>query len=251
MLKSQKQNKILFYFFSLFILIYCKPAFCNNYESQLQQADSLFRVKKFTQAFDIYENLHASGVSTPSMYLKMAYIKEGLGEISNAMFYLNQYYYSTFNKRALKKMEILAGEYQLSGYEYEDFEFFRNLILKNRTWINIFILAVCLLLLANIIYSKRSARPVRNSAITLAVFVCLFIVYNNFPIVPDYAITTADEAFVMRNPSSAADPITTTNKGDKLKVVKADHIWVKVEYNEQVGYIRGHHLLMIPGKRAF
>lgn len=252
MFKSQKQNKILLYFFFLTFLTIWEPAFCENPESQLQEADSLFKVKKFTQAFTIYENLHYQGISTPSMYLKMAFIKEGLEDISNAMYYLNQYYYSTFDKRALKKMEMLAEEHHLAGYEYEDFEFFQNLLLKNRSWINALLILVSVLLFAFILYRRFSTQAnVRNLAITLSLVTGLFIVFNNFSIVPDYAIISVEEAFVMKAPSAGAPPLTTLKKGNKLRVAKSGDMWVKVEYNDMTGYIRNHNLLVIPAEKSF
>jgi hypothetical protein len=52
------------------------------------------------------------------MLLKMAFVKEGLGDYSNALYYLNLYYLKTYDKKVLKKMENLAERYhKLEGYE--------------------------------------------------------------------------------------------------------------------------------------
>ena len=48
--------------------------------------DSLFQAKRYTQSFDLYhEILFSYKKASPGMLLKMAYIKEGLGNYSEAL----------------------------------------------------------------------------------------------------------------------------------------------------------------------
>ena len=79
------------------------------------------------------------------MLLKMAFIKEGLGDYTNALYYLNLYYLKTYNKRVLKKMENLAEQNKLSGYNYDDVEFFLNIYHKFQFQIDLLILTLILL----------------------------------------------------------------------------------------------------------
>ena len=61
------------------------------------------------------------------MLLKIAYIKEGLGDITSAQYYLNEYYLATSNEQALQKMEDLAEANDLKGYQHNDITFFFNI----------------------------------------------------------------------------------------------------------------------------
>ncbi|MBK7650109.1 MAG: hypothetical protein IPJ20_04215 [Flammeovirgaceae bacterium] len=55
--------------------------------------------------------LYESGRYTPAMLLKMAYIQEGLGRISQSIYYLQLYYKATNDEQALSKIEELATKH--------------------------------------------------------------------------------------------------------------------------------------------
>ena len=84
---------------------------------QFAYADSLFKVKQYTQSLKIYEEVLASRQYSPSMLLKMAYIHEGLGNVSQGLYYLNLYYQATGDHQTLLKMQELAVKNRLEGYE--------------------------------------------------------------------------------------------------------------------------------------
>lgn len=252
MFKSQKQKKDLSYFFLFFILMCCHSVFCIDNDSHLREADSLFTAKKFTQAFSIYEQLHREGLSSPAMYLKMAYIREGLGDVSSAMLYLHHYYYSTFNKKALRKMELMANEHRLSGYEFDDKELFLNIFLKNKDRVSLVMLAVCMTLLVWTLYRKYQVKkPHRDIAVVFAAVTLVLVLFQNAPLMPGFAIVKNEQAIVMEEPSVGADLVERLKKGNKVKVVEANEAWVKVEINDRQGYIRDHNLLILPGGKHY
>jgi len=74
----------------------------------LNKADSLFTAHKFTQSFELFDSIYRHKKASPAMLLKMAYIKEGLGDFTLAQYYLNEYYLATNNDLALTKMEKLS-----------------------------------------------------------------------------------------------------------------------------------------------
>ena len=89
-------------------------------EDILKKGDSLYSGRKYTQAFEVYQSLHAGGQYSPTMLLKMAYIQEGLGHLGESMYYLNLYFLATDDAQALKKMEELAQKNNLEGYETDE-----------------------------------------------------------------------------------------------------------------------------------
>ena len=97
---------------------------------RLQQADSLYIDKKYTQSLEHYKTILSQDQYTPAMLLKMAYIEEGLNHIGPALYYLNLYYVVSNDKTVLTKMEELATRYNLEGYENSDadqaFTFYRD-----------------------------------------------------------------------------------------------------------------------------
>src|SRR5688500_4150311 len=84
---------------------------------RLNQADSLFVDKKYTQSLDHYRTILAQNEYSPAMLLKMAYIEEGLNRVGQALYYLNLYYLASNDKTVITKMEELAARYNLQGYE--------------------------------------------------------------------------------------------------------------------------------------
>jgi hypothetical protein len=73
-----------------------KPSWGQMPEERLQRADSLFEQREYTEAFSLYNTLLATDrVCSPAMLMKMAYIQEGLGDYSEALYYLNQYFLIT------------------------------------------------------------------------------------------------------------------------------------------------------------
>jgi hypothetical protein len=146
MIKSQNRKSKLFAIFFIAYISVSFSSFCDAPKERLLLADSLFAQKKYTQSFELYHDIQKSDKKTSSaMLLKMAFIKEGLGDYTNALYYLNLYYLKTYNKRVLKKMENLAEQNKLAGYNYDDAEFFLNLYHQYQLQIDLLLTALILL----------------------------------------------------------------------------------------------------------
>src|SRR5689334_23575886 len=91
----------------LFVLISGSSAYAANEESLLQKADSLYEKRKFTDAQEIYLDLYHQGYSSPATLLKMAFVYEGLGQTTEALFYLTEYFNKTEDGKAYEKIQIL------------------------------------------------------------------------------------------------------------------------------------------------
>ncbi|MGB3465691.1 MAG: hypothetical protein WBA74_10490, partial [Cyclobacteriaceae bacterium] len=78
------KNFQLFFFFSFCALSHSVLA---DPGDRLTTADSLFQAKKYTESFELYEQIIVEDMAySPAMLLKMAFIKEGLGDYSNALY---------------------------------------------------------------------------------------------------------------------------------------------------------------------
>src|SRR5277367_2596703 len=87
---------------------------------KIKTADSLFRVKQYTQSMELYQSLFIEKKYTSAMLLKMAFIQEGLGKIGPTLYYLKLYYLASDDEQALHKMEELAGKFKLNGYSFSE-----------------------------------------------------------------------------------------------------------------------------------
>jgi hypothetical protein len=225
------------FFILIVVLIGSKALFANN---PISLADSLFVQKKYTESFEIYKGLlEEDRVASAAMLLKMAFIKEGLGGYSDALYYLNLYYLQTADKKVLSKMDELAKKKDIKGYEFSDFEFVQTLFFKYYMPITMILTSMAILLLALSFYlkTKKNIRPVFPSFFMVIVLAILFYVLN---FGRDYkkAIINQSNTYLMSGPSAGAEVIKIISKGNRLKTINQQDVWTKVEFENQIGYIK-------------
>lgn len=216
-------------------------------DSALQQADSLFEAKKFTESFDIYQHLlEQERLVSPAMLLKMAFIREGLGDYTNALYYLNLYYLQTADKKALTKMEELAKKKDLQGYTFNDLDFIKTVFFKYFNYIIWTLLALSALLMAIMVYRKNklNERPVVTGVLTVVVLALLFYTIN---FGRDYkkAIITKNNTYLMDGPSAGADVIAIVGKGHRLPIYGQKDVWAKTEWKGEKVYIKADKIKRI------
>ncbi|MAJ51032.1 MAG: hypothetical protein CMB82_05385 [Flammeovirgaceae bacterium] len=212
---------------------------------KLFEADSLFRSKKYTESKSIFSEITATGKASPALLLKLSYIDEGLGDYVQALFHLNSYYTMTSNEKALDKMRSIAEKKDLVGYEYSDYDFFRNLLIEFKGEIEIS-LCVILLLLTFLSFRKKQAmksfRPIIYVQIT---FIFILGLLGNNMLEYDQAIINADNVILMSAPSAGAEPVEIIDKGHLIKVLSRHDTWVKILWYNQEVFVKTQKLLFI------
>lgn len=232
-------KKITALFFSLILIL----AFNAKSESIIQ-ADSLFNEKKYTESFDIYKQiLEDNRQASPSMLLKMAYIKEGLGGFSDALYYLNLYYLKTADRKVLDKMEELANKKNVRGYTFSDFEFIQTVFYKYYNNIILSLLSIAILCLAGV-YHLKIKRQVNPGLPAIGMVLTLGVLFYILNFGKDYnrAITKQTNTYLMTGPSAAAEVIQIIGKGNRLKTLGQTDIWTRVEFDSKIGFIRSDKL---------
>jgi len=206
----------------------------------LKIADSLFNQKKYTESYDIYVGIMEEHQQrSPSMLLKMAFIKEGLGDYSNALFYLNQYYLITSNKQVLKKMEEVAESYDLKGYTYTDADFFLTYYYNYLTQINLVVLALALFLFIVIYYKKkRTGNRPTLAGISYVITLGLFFFLINYGGQYNKGIILESNSYLMSGPSAGSDVIEVVKKGHKVDILGKEDVWVKIRWDDKVAYLK-------------
>lgn len=213
--------------------------------SDLNQADSLFEAKKYTEALEVYENIFQNAQASPSMLLKMAFIQEGLENYVDALYYLNLYYERSGNKKALVKMQEIAAANELEGYEFTDQDYILNILSKNKLLIQIALLTLALLLMGYIIRKFQQQESARLPLIFQVLIIVILFVFNNETFATERAIVLNDHTLLRSAPSAAAEPLETIEKGHRVRVLEQSEVWVKIEWNDQSAYLRKGRIRLI------
>lgn len=242
---SKIQNPNLVFKTSLFVVLLTISitGFGSDSKRQLGYADSLFEAKKYTESFEVYEAVLEQGDYTSRMLLKMAFIREGLGDVSGALYFLNQYYNQTSDKKVLGKLEEIARDNQLVGYEFNDADFFINIFRQFRIQFIVSIGAVALFLFG-LVYSKNrkyGKTPIPTGiALTISLLLLFYIV--NYGVAFDKGIIVDPQTYLMTGPSGGADVIGIIEKGHRVDIIGVEGIWVKIRWDGQEVYIRDNKI---------
>ncbi|MEP5613098.1 MAG: SH3 domain-containing protein [Cyclobacteriaceae bacterium] len=209
------------------------------------QADSLFAQQKYTEAFQVYESVFQAGQFSESMLLKMAFIKDGLGNYVDALYYLDLYYKNSADKSVVGKIEEISQEMNLTGYSYNDSHFFMAMINKYRGQIILALLAVALFLTVYT-YKKRqlNEKPITASVFQLLTLTAL-LVLSNGAYEGTYGIISQNSTLLRNGPSAGAEPVMMIDKGHKVTVIDRSEVWTKIDWDGEEVFLRNGKIKII------
>lgn len=227
----------------LFILVFDPILKGQNLQNKLNTADKLYKQKQFTESFELYQEILNENKYTPQMLLKMAFIKEGLDQYAEALYYLDLYYQITYEKKILQKMEEIARAHNLVGYAYNDISFFENTFMLYGDIITVTLLGVCFLFFLGFIYHYRRTKQIIHYSLLFMLLGILIVGYlNNFFGYNDYAIISKPQTFIMSGPSSGAEVVDIVDKGHKVKVLGNQSIWTAIQWQGNRYFVRNDKL---------
>lgn len=235
-----------FYYISVVLLAIF--SFSNKIISKnlsLDKADSLFNLKIYTEAKLIYDSLYfKESLYSESMLLKMALIEEGLENYEKSIYYLSQYQSINNNESSEIKIQKIANNYDLKGYEKNDFDYLQNILKENRIIIIYSLLLLILLIFIINIYRILKSKKAPTLLPTFYVISILFLLIININL-PKSGIVYFENTFIMEKPSSGSNLYQIVKKGDKLKIIGEESVWYKIKINETEKYIRKKNIKII------
>ena len=218
---------------------------CAQNESQLlEKADSLYDKKKYAEAQQMYYQLFEKGYFTSASLLKMAFVYEGLDDIPKALFFLSQYYNKTGDAKAYDKIMVLSNAQNLKGYEISDLDRILMWVGKRSGFIvaSLLLTALVTLILAFVGRSRRSGgMQISFGVLTCFVIILLGAVLNFGQPVQKGVISRP--AYLMTGPSAGANLLTVIDGGNQVPILGTQDVWVKINWNEKVGYVKRSDLL--------
>ena len=211
----------------------------------LNKADSLFNLQIYTEAKLIYDSLYyKENLYSESMLLKMALIEEGLENYEKSIYYLSQYQSINNNESSEIKIKKIANNYDLEGYEKNDFDYLQNILKENRIIIIYSLLLLILLIFIINIYRILKSKKAPTLVLTFYIISILFLLIININL-PKSGIVYFENTFIMEKPSSGSDLYQIVKKGDRLKIIGEESVWYKIKINETEKYIRKKNIKII------
>lgn len=229
-------------------LLIGQPSFAQELSAPQQTADSLFSAHQYMQAFQAYEAiLHQSDLYSPSMLLKMAYIKEGQRDFTGAMYFLHLYYAKQPSRSVLRKMEELAQSHGLIGYEYNDLKFFSTQFQKHYTKL-LELMMIAAVMTATVLLLRRwkGRKVTRPTMAAYGGFLLFILFYLNFLSLGQEGIVRNDQVAVMSAPSAGASWLATASQGHKVRILGEQDTWYRIKWNGTRAYVRKNNLLPLP-----
>ena len=206
-------------------------------------ADSLFKLKKYTDAKILYDDLYFSHhQQSDDLLIKLAYINEGLKKPEWSIFFLEKYLKShPKDDKIVRQIEHIATKNNLRGYTKSDIDEFIH-------WFTPYKLGVILSLLAAYItyaiYYNIRKKLQKSIAVIVILGIGLFVLF--------YFMQKADnksraiitqKAPLMDQPSAGGNLLETITPGHKVIVLDKVDIWSHILLEGQEAYILSERLI--------
>lgn len=212
----------------------------NDNQLAINQADSLFKKKNYTEAYFFYDSLfNQEKVYTPQMLTKLAFIEEGLGNYSKTLYYLNYLQFWHPRQDIVLKMDDLAAKHNLSGYTSSDINLLYNYYSNYKTTTIGILIVLTALLTSLIVFQKIKNKNINYGLILLDIVLLGGLFYlANFNPFPQKAIIAKSNSLLMTEPSSASQLVDKVNEGNRVKVLGKKDDWYLVEYNDTTAFVK-------------
>ncbi len=209
----------------------------------LKIADSLFVQKKYSASFDLYKKmLEEKQLFTRQSLMKMAFISDALGNSTETLVYLNFFNEHFPNRSVLKKMEEIADQNKLEGYQYNDLEYFSSLYKKYYIEIMIGLGTLTFLYFLAVVANKIFIKGISNSSpiffILYGLMLFYFINFGEKYIRRTKAVVVVKDALLMKDPAAGSICVGKINEGTRVTVLERKELWCKIVSGNTLAYIR-------------
>jgi len=204
----------------------------------LHQADQAYSANHFDEALPLYQRLlEKDRLTSPRMLLRMALMEETQGKVPQTLYYLNLLYTLNPDDGVRTRMESLARQYQLEGYDMDEWDFFRKLL--RRFSVHLFgVFSFFIALLVGLLWWRRyRGRPLRLLPLAIIVLLVLASLALNLNVRYGKAIVISGKAALMTDASAASPLKSLIPAGTRLTVIGESDAWMRVVYRDKQGFV--------------
>ena len=203
-------------------------------------ADSLFAMARYPESLTLYKkNFSDNEKNNQSLLLKLAFLAEKTNNYTDCLFYLSKLALINPSRRLFEKMDKLAREQNLTGYEFDDYNYFIIFYRRYGDYIPILLLTLGTYIVVIMVTKVRRKEPIMQiHKLSIIAYLIVLLGILNVPSLYRTCIIINENTFLRDEPSSAAAVIDRVGKGHKLTVVGSVDHWNRVIWNNQIVYIR-------------
>jgi tetratricopeptide (TPR) repeat protein len=208
--------------------------------NELKIADSLFAMARYTEASSLYKkNFGKDEKNNQSLLLKLAFLSEKTNDYTDCLFYLSKLALITPSRKLFEKMDKLASEQNLKGYEFDDYNYFIIFYRRYGDYIPILLLSLgAYIVFIMFLKVRRNEAILRIHKISIIFYLFALLGLLNIPSLYKTCIVVNENTFLRDEPSSASPVIEKVGKGHKLVIVGSIDHWDRVIWNNKIVYIR-------------
>lgn len=239
-------NKNAFLAFILVSILTQYEAISAN-KIELKRADSLFAIAKYPEATELYKkNFGNDEKNNQSLLLKLAFLAEKTNDYTDCLYYLSKLALVTPSRKLFEKMDKLASEQNLKGYEFDDYNYFIIFYRRYGDYIPILLLTLGIyIVLIMVLKVRRKEAILKVHKVSIVLYLGALLGLLNIPSLYKTCVIVNDNTFLRDEPSSASPVIERVGKGHKLTIVGSVDHWERVIWNNKIVYIRKSDLLYI------
>ncbi|WP_229203265.1 SH3 domain-containing protein [Dyadobacter jejuensis] len=195
---------------------------------------------QYTEALSLYKkNFTNSEKNNQPMVLKLAFLSERTGNYSDVLFYLSQLALVNPSRTLFEKMDKMASEHNLKGYDFNDYSYFIIFYRRYGAYLPLLLLVFG----AYIIYimywkTKRRQGILIVHKLSILTYLLVVGVIINLPSLYRSAVITNPKTFLRENPTAAASVVDRVGKGHRVTILGSVDHWYRIIWNNSIVYIR-------------
>jgi hypothetical protein len=213
----------------------------------LKRADSLFAAGDHANAARLFEAALADGhTATDPMLLKLASAYETQNDVPRLLYYLDVYFERHPDDVVLRRMNDIARANNLGGYETDDLNYFYLFYRKYGLYFLLF-----LMIPAGYVFTVLLLKSIRKQPVlsrqkwVVFVYLLMLFIFTNLPEGVQSGIISHDRVLLRTDPSAAAPVVEIIGRGNKVSILGAKDIYLRILWHNNLYFIRRDNVWII------
>ncbi len=235
------------YFFLLTLLYFSQSVHSQQNLSENILADNYFSKKEYGKSKAIYNKMiKEKVVLEKNSLLKLAFIYEKEKDFPRSLYFLNLYFEKQPSEKVLTKMNNIATENNIGGYELSDF-YLILLLIKQYS----FVISILLVALGLYVFSVFTIKKIKNQQINSSQKIVFFLyllgmlILLDLPKIYKQGVVHQANCTLRSDPSSAAPVVETLQNGQRLNLIGSEDIWLRVFRNNKFYYVNKANIWLV------